>query len=917
MGLDLFHADDIEELLEYMTPEERAEFTALIEADMRAKPWRPQEGPQLAAYESMADVTGFGGAAGGGKGLALDTPLPTPTGWTTMGAAAVGDMVLDETGAPCRVTAASEVRHRPCFRLRFDDGSEIVADDVHRWRTFDSSELSALTRLTPEWRENRRCRRASKSSRVLSPDFHAEPPTGTVRNTAEIAASLKHRGRRNHAIRLAGALDLPPASLPVDPYVLGIWLGGGTTQAATVTTIDQPVLDEIAVAGHRHALACRSDTSTWRVFGLQAELRALGVLGNKHVPSAYLRASMPQRLALLQGLMDSDGHAALDGGCEFDSTSERLSLDTWELALSLGIKARLTTGTARLRGRAISRRWRVSFSTDLPAFRLARKRQRQGCSRRALFRYIVGCDPVSSVPTRCIAVDSPTRMYLAGRQMIPTHNTDLAAGLTLEHKRTLYVRRQRTQTTGFANRLEFLLGTSAGYNSTTGEWRLGPDQFLTIAGCDNPGDEKKQQGIPRDLHIYDEVTEQREWQVRYMMGWNRTEIEGQRVRTLMNFNPPTTAEGRWVLRYFGPWIDPKGKRAADGELLWMANIGDEPEVVLPDNRRFVIDEKTREWVYDFDPNDYKGARQTLIIRPRSRTFIQSRVTDNRYYVKSGYIGTLQDLPEPLRSQMLFGDFKAGIEDDASQLIPTAWIEAAMKRWQPRHEKGPMDSLGVDVSRGNMGGSGAATGKDRTVIAPRHGTWFDDLKAYKGINVMDGPAVASKVIALRRDNAVVHIDIVGVGTSPHDFLVASHVQTVAINGAAKSLGMTSTGQLQFVNLRSELYWRMREALDPTNPRPLYLPDDAELLADLAAPRWWLTPAGIQVEPKKGKPTADGKPTGLIARLGRSPDKGDAVVYALVATPKRNVLIGGYANLPPHLHGQGYDRNAELAQDQGRR
>lgn len=262
--------------------------------------------------------------------------------------------------------------------------------------------------------------------------------------------------------------------------------------------------------------------------------------------------------------------------------------------------------------------------------------------------------------------------------------------------------------------------------------------------------------------------------------------------------------------------------------------------------------------------------------------------------------------------MMDGDFEAGLEDDAFQLIPTDWIEAAMKRWRPRNEKGPMDSMGVDVSRGSMGGTSGTAGKDRTVIARRHGTWFDDLVSLKGVDVMDGPAVASHVITRRRDNAVVHIDIVGVGTSPFDFLEASHVQTIAINGGAKSTGLTTNGQMKFTNLRAELYWRLREALDPTNPTPLYLPDDAELLADLAAPRWWLSPAGVVVEPKRGKPNEDGKPTGLVARLGRSPDKGDAVAYGLVSTPKRNVLFGGYAGLPQ----QPYDRYAELNDAQRR-
>lgn len=484
--------------------------------------------------------------------------------------------------------------------------------------------------------------------------------------------------------------------------------------------------------------------------------------------------------------------------------------------------------------------------------------------------------------------------------------TELCVGLAIEHhQKTLYIRRQKVQTQGFVQRMGEVLGTTNGYNSQQSIWSVG-HRTITIAGCDNPGDEKKQQGIPRDLHLYDEVTEQREWQVRYMMGWNRTSDAEQRVRTVMCFNPPTTAEGRWVIRYFAPWLDKKSpKRAGQGEVLWFATIGGNVDVQVPDGRPFVLVKDER--VYEFDPADYRGDRATLIIQPKSRTFIQSKVTDNPFYMATGYVSTLQALPEPLRSQMLNGDFSAGIEDDERQLIPTAWIEAAMARWKPRDAKGPMDSMGVDVSRSSMGGMTGSGGKDRTVIARRHGTWFDDLVSLKGINVEDGPAVASAVIQRRRDAAPVHIDIVGVGTSPYDFLNTSNVHVVAINGGAKSMGYDKSGLLAFVNLRSELYWRLREELDPTNPNPIALPDDAELLADLAAPRWWLTPSGIMVEPKRGKPGADGKPTGLVARLGRSPDRGDAVMYALVSTPKRNVIFGGLAgHRPPNT-----DRYSELS------
>lgn len=483
----------------------------------------------------------------------------------------------------------------------------------------------------------------------------------------------------------------------------------------------------------------------------------------------------------------------------------------------------------------------------------------------------------------------------------------LVCGLALcAHQRSLILRREKAQTEKFVQDFTKLIGDDDGLKRQPLEWHH-EGRLIEFGGLDDMSDHRKWQGRDHDLKAIDEATECREFQVRFVMGWNRTDLPDQRVRSILTFNPPTTAEGRWVVPFFGPWLDKKWpKRAAPGELLWFATIGDRVDVEVPDNRPFVIHEASGERVYDFDPADYRGKLKTKIITPKSRTFIPSRVTDNPFYMATGYISTLQALPEPLRSQMLDGDFNAGIEDDERQLIPTAWIEASMARWKPRDTKGVMDSIGVDVSRSSMGGLAVGGGKDRTVISRRHGTWFDDLVSLKGLNVEDGPAVAGAVIQRRRDNAVVHIDIVGVGTSPYDFLNTNHVQTVPINGAAKSLGHDKSGLLSFVNLRSELYWRMREALDPTNPDPIALPDDAELLADLAAPRWWLTPSGIMVEPKRGKPGADGKPTGLVARLGRSPDRGDAVVYALVSTPKRNVVFSGYAgHRPPNT-----DRYAEL-------
>jgi hypothetical protein len=260
---------------------------------------------------------------------------------------------------------------------------------------------------------------------------------------------------------------------------------------------------------------------------------------------------------------------------------------------------------------------------------------------------------------------------------------------------------------------------------------------------------------------------------------------------------------------------------------------------------------------------------------------------------------LQSLPEPYRSQMLDGDFDAGVEDDAHQLIPTAWVYAAMERWRKRkalidagHPLGPMDSMGVDVARGgNMGSQLGAVGHDEAIISKRYGTFFTELVAHKGVAIDDGAKSAALVIAERRDDAPVHVDVVGVGTSTYDFLSSQNIHTIPVNGAAKSLGMA--GQLRFTNLRAELHWRLREALDPMNPDPISLPPDEKLAVDLTAVRWKLGVSGIQMELKDE----------IKKRLGRSPDRGDAVVLANVTTPKREMQIGGYMNLPAILSRSG--------------
>lgn len=418
--------------------------------------------------------------------------------------------------------------------------------------------------------------------------------------------------------------------------------------------------------------------------------------------------------------------------------------------------------------------------------------------------------------------------------------TELLLGLALNaHQSSIIFRREYPQLKGMIDRSRKLLGKDGKFNSTEKTWRLSGDRSLEFGAVQHEWDVDKYQGRPHDLIGFDELTHFTLSQFKFLTGWARTADPGQRVRVVATGNPPTSAEGRWVIEYWGPWLDTRHPNPAEpGELRWFAVIDGKEVEVGP------------------EPFDHNGE----IIRPRSRTFIPGRVDDNPYYAETNYKSVLQGLPEPLRSKLLYGDFKAGIEDDPYQVIPTAWVDAAMRRWREgKRPKVEQTCVGCDPARG---------GRDKTVIAVRYGNWVEELQKYPGTATPDGPAVAQLVLSVLEGRAYCNVDVIGVGTSVYDSL-KDIITCNGLNGAERSEETDKTERLQFVNKRSEWYWKLREALDPTSDQEIALPDDSELLADLVAPTWKLTVRGIQVESKED----------IIKRLGRSPDCGDAVVYAL--------------------------------------
>lgn len=416
--------------------------------------YKPNSRRQEQFLSSKADITIYGGARGGGKLLPLDTPLPTPNGWSTMGLIRVGDELFDETGKICRVTAISGIDPSPVmYRLEFDDGSTQEACEHHQWVTMSKKERISEIRRSKEFKSKRRanrpsCKQTGKKTAKFTESLrkrNAERqtpglpvPTGTIRNTKEISLTLMYSKKEvNHSIRTAGPLAIPVAVLPVPPYVMGAWLGDGTAGSGGMTGIDADIFRQIEAEGYTVTHSKKNSQSHY-IQGLAGHLRTAGVLHHKHIPTAYLRASRQQRVALLQGLMDTDGTVAKNSGAaEFCNTNKEIIDGVYELIVSLGWRARVCPGRSKLNGIDHGPKWTIKWMPGEIVFRLPRKSAIQGKakSRVTRVRYIVACTPTESKPGRCITVDSPSSMYLCGRSMIPTHNT---YGLQLESTRHIH-----------------------------------------------------------------------------------------------------------------------------------------------------------------------------------------------------------------------------------------------------------------------------------------------------------------------------------------------------------------------------------------------------------------------------------------------------------------------------------------------
>ena len=336
------------------------------------------------------------------KMLRVDEPVPTPSGWVAHGDLKAGDWVFGPDGEPTRVIARTDVfTDGQAFEILFNDGTTIQAGADHLWQV----EQKSRNRVRGT-KNSRECRKTS----ILS--------------TLQLSNWL-HTADNRLSIQVNSPLSMPAAMLPIAPYTLGAWLGDGHSADSRITCGDAEIFEAIRADGyelsHDHRAADGAETRT--VYGLRAKLRGIGVLNDKSIPMPYQRGSVMQRLELLRGLMDTDGHCNTRGTATFVNKNGRLAHDVHELATGLGL-----CPTIREYAADHGLFWQVSFQAyqDKCPFRIKRKADRVKPGRRVNNRrFIVSVNEIEPSPMSCIQVDRKDGLYLAGRQMVTTHNSTI------------------------------------------------------------------------------------------------------------------------------------------------------------------------------------------------------------------------------------------------------------------------------------------------------------------------------------------------------------------------------------------------------------------------------------------------------------------------------------------------------------
>lgn len=781
----------------------------------------------------------------GGKAATLDTPIPTPSGWTTMGEVGVGDFVYDEQGKPTEVVGISPVHRRPCYRVVFDDRSEVVVSDEHIWRVLEARPRATLRQnlrnqdgsYVTDWRDHW----------VISRDL-------TTQDMVDTGVTTKDSGRR-FAIPTTRPIAGTSVDLPVPPYTLGIWLGDGTSQNPSTTSSleDAPIvlanIEGEGVATRARPSAMKERQGGWGLLGIKNGFRDANLLDNKHIPKAYFRASIEDRLSLIQGLVDSDGYLANGESYEITLTRLRLAEDTAELLRTMGWKVYWSEGRATLNGVDCGPKYRIRFWPDRIVARLPRKQPKSASpqSGRKSIRMVVDIQPVGEQDVKCIAVDSPSNLYLISENLIPTHNTHLAARLVVWWIMSWPVGSAEviTTATNFRQVQKLLwpnirrLHERHGLPGKTNQvdWQIGNDPVAWgFSAADSSPESVQGVHKPHLLIIVDEAAG-----IGHSLGQAFESLLTGGAHILLIGNPPTDNEGTWFEdccnspRWYNIRLsafDTPNWTGEETDQCTSCPAGSDPHNIST----HLVDKK---WAQDL-ADDYGE-------------------------------------DSPMYLAKVKAEFPRGV---ASKTVPYGWVEAALDNKSPWGGIGVQ--LGVDV---------ASDGGDEVVIARSIGHTVEIVYSNAGNTNADAVDVAGEILVHideaekeaerlgSTDRVKVKIDAIGLGWG-----VASVLDNWGREGRhnAEIVQIKVSEQAdepdKFVNQRAEMWWNVRLLCAPkkdedtglTLTPQLSLDMDRKSAAQLTIPNYKSDTKGrIQIESKQS----------MKARGQNSPDRAEAICLAV--------------------------------------
>lgn len=584
----------------------------------------------------------FGGAAGGGKGHSLSTPVLTSRGWITWGELAEGDYVFDHEGNSTLVEEKFPTRHIDCYRITFDNGASFVVDEEHLWNVLTEKDAQRYMRAHPKWKADRRAKRPSRSKGADSKSPWLTDGVAAASNAARAEAArvneiesniwdftrtvttlelieLMQTERRNLRIPVGGALQTTGKwELDVDPYLYGYWLGDGVVSSGGLCCGDQDIEEVRRIAGQEWR---QSSKGMWftRSYVVKPD-------SEKAIPYWAYTAPYEDRLALFQGIMDTDGWCDEDGSCGLAMAREDLLRDIWKLAHTLGLNPSAVRyqATTSQDPNFSGHSWRFVFRTNVPVFRLQRKlnRQKPIPKRGGECNSIISIEQVKSVPTQCIRVSNPRSLYRVGYEQIVTHNSIallMAALMYVDEPsyRALLLRRtfQDLSLPGALMDIadQWLMDTDAVRKKGGVEWWFPSGAKLSFGYLANEQHKYRYQGTEWHFVGFDEASQFLSTQYTYLFSRVRAGIDGNPV----------------------PWRI----RAA-------SNPGGVSHQFLKE--RF-IDERSPDVL-------------------RDRGFVPARIVDNPHLDQASYLGMLSELDPVTRAQLEHGDWE--IEPAGNFFLPS-------------------------------------------------------------------------------------------------------------------------------------------------------------------------------------------------------------------------------------------------------